>query len=72
MAMCEAYAQRSVGDDLGEGEIWRFDVEVALDDLKVRRNAPQELVRLSICDVAKAENLSNLAGRKELLELERV
>lgn len=72
MAVCEAYAQRSMGDDLGEGEIWRFDVEIALDNLKVRRDTPQEFVRLSICDVAKAENLSDLARSKELLELERV
>ena len=39
MAMCEAYAQRSVGDDFGEGEVRRFDVEVAFDDLQVGCNA---------------------------------
>lgn len=39
MSMCEAYAQRSVGDDFGEGKVRRFDVEVALDDLQIRSDA---------------------------------
>jgi len=33
VAMGEAYPQRAMGDDSGEGEVGSFDVEVALDDL---------------------------------------
>jgi hypothetical protein len=33
MAVCEAYAQRSMCDDLGQREIGCFDVKIALDDL---------------------------------------
>jgi hypothetical protein len=72
VTMCEAYAQRPVGDDLGESEVGCFDVEIALDDLQIRRNAAQKLVCLSVCDVAKAKDLSDLARRQELLELEVV
>lgn len=33
MSMGEAYSQRSMGDDLGESEVRRLNIEVALDDL---------------------------------------
>jgi hypothetical protein len=68
--MCEAYAQRPMCDYFGEGKVRRFDIEVTLDDLQVGRDATQEFIRFPVCDVAEAEDLSDLARRKELLELE--
>jgi hypothetical protein len=68
----EADAQRAVRDDLGEREVGRFDVEVAFDDLQVRRDAAQEFVRFAVRDVAQAQDLADFAGREEFLELERV
>jgi hypothetical protein len=70
--MCEAYAKRSVGDDLGKGKVRCFDIEIALDNLQIRRDAAQEFVCLAVGDVSKAENLSDLARRKKLLELEQL
>jgi hypothetical protein len=67
--MREAYAQAAVRDHFGEGEVGGLDVEVALDDLQVRRDAAEELVRLLVGDVAEAEDLADLPWGEELLEL---
>lgn len=65
----EAYTQAAVCHDFGQGQVGRFHVKVALDNLQVGRNAAQELVRLAVGYVAQTENLADLAGREELLEL---
>lgn len=53
MAMSEADAQRAVGDDLGEGEVGRLDIEVALDDLQVGSDAAQEVVGILVGKVTE-------------------
>ena len=63
MAVCEAYAQRSVCDHLREGEIRGLNIKVALDNLQIGRYAAQEFVGLAICNVPEAENLANLSRR---------
>ena len=68
-ALDEADAQGAVGDDLGQRQRRGLDVEAALDDLQVRRDRPQVLVRVPVRQVAEAQRLSDLAGREELLEL---
>jgi hypothetical protein len=68
----EADAQRAVRDDFGEGEVRRFDVEVAFDDLQVGRDAAEEFICFAVRDVAEAQDLADFAGREEFLELERV
>jgi hypothetical protein len=68
----EADAQRAVRDDFREGEVRRFDVEVAFDDLQVWRDAAQEFVGFAVRDVAEAQDLADFAGREEFLELELV
>ena len=35
MAMGEAYPQRAMSDNSGEGEVGSFDIEVTFDDLEV-------------------------------------
>lgn len=67
--MGEADAERAVGDDLREGEVGGFDVEVALDDLEVGRDGAQEVVGGFVGQVAEAEDLGDFAGGEELLEL---
>ena len=69
MAMGEAYAQGSVSDNSGEGEVCRFDVVVAFDDLEVRCNGTQEIERLFVREVSKAKNLTDFAWSKKFLEL---
>lgn len=67
--MREANAQRAVRDDLGQREVGRLDVKVALDYLQVRRDAAEELVCFAVGNVAEAQDLPYLARREELLEL---
>jgi hypothetical protein len=69
VAVREADAQRAVGDDAREREVGRLGVEVALDDLQVGRDGAQELVRVAVGEVAQAEDLADLTGREQLLEL---
>lgn len=61
-ALDEADAQGAVGDDLGQRQGGGLDVEAALDDLQVRRDRPQVLVRVLVRQVAEAERLPDLAG----------
>lgn len=44
-------------------------VVVAPHDIHVGRDAPEVLIRLAVAHVARAENLLDLAGHEELLEL---
>lgn len=69
MPVREAYPQRPVRDHLGQSEVGRLNIEVALYDLQVRRDAPQELERFFVGDVAEAEDLADFTGREELFEL---
>lgn len=69
MPMRETYPQRAVRHDPRERQVRRLDIEVALDDLQLRRDAAQELVRLFVREIAQAEHRAYLAGREELLEL---
>lgn len=68
-ALEEADAQAAVGDDLREGEGGGLDVEAALDDLEVRRDGAEVLVRRLVGQVAEAEGLRDLARGEELFEL---
>jgi hypothetical protein len=47
----------------------RLRVVPALDDLQVRRDRPQVVVRRLVRQVAQAQRLPDLAGREEFLEL---
>lgn len=68
-ALEEPNAEAAVGDDLGQGEGGGLDVIAALDDLEVRRDRSQVLVRVLVGQVSEAERLADLAGGEELLEL---
>lgn len=68
-ALEEADAQAAVGDDLRQGQGGGLDVEAALDDLEVRRDGAEVLVRRLVGQVAEAEGLGDLARREELFEL---
>lgn len=56
-------------DDFRKCQVWRFNIEVAFDNLQVRGYLTQELVRFFVGEVAKAQNLTDLARTEELLEL---
>ncbi|KAK7978330.1 hypothetical protein PG988_005820 [Apiospora saccharicola] len=70
-ALDEAHAQRAVRHHLRERQGGGLDVEPAFDDLQVRGDGPQVLVRVLVGQVAEAEGLADLAGGEELLELLR-
>ena len=69
MAVGEAYPQRAMRDDLGEGVVVGLDIEVALDYLQVRRYRAEEIPGLAIGEVAETQYLTDLPWREELLEL---
>jgi hypothetical protein len=50
--MGEAYAQRAMRDDFGEGETGSFRVVIALDDLKVRGDGAEVVVRFAVGQIA--------------------
>lgn len=52
MPVRESYAQAAMCDYFGEREVWRFNVEVALDNLQVGRDTAEKLVRFTVGDVA--------------------
>lgn len=52
VAMGEAYAQRAMRDDFGEGETGSFRVVIALDDLKVRGDGAEVVVRFAVGQIA--------------------
>lgn len=56
-------------DNFGEGEIRRIDIEVPLDNLQIRCELAQELVRLFVGEVTQAKDLADFPGSEELLEL---
>lgn len=61
-ALDETDSQRPVRDHLRQRQGRRLDVEPALDDLQVRRDRPQVLVRVLVRQVAEAQRLADLAG----------
>jgi hypothetical protein len=69
MAMSEAYPQRAMSHDFGEGVVGRLNVEVSFDNLQIGRNGSEEFPRFPVCYVAEAEDLANLARCEKLLEL---
>lgn len=56
--------------DFREWEVRCVDVKVAFHELKVGRELAQEFEGGAVCEVAKAEDLSNLSWGKELFELD--
>lgn len=58
-----------MGDDLRQREGGGLDVIAALDDLQIRRNRSQVLVRVLVGQVSEAQRLADLAGGEEFLEL---
>lgn len=71
VAMGEADAEAAVGDDLGERQVGRVDVEIALHQLQVGGHLAEKLERMAVGQVAQAQDLADLAGRQELPELQR-
>jgi hypothetical protein len=69
MTVCEAYAQRAMRDYFREGEVGRFNVKVAFDNVQVWCYTAEEFVRFFIGYVAQTEDLANLPRGEQLLEL---
>ena len=68
-ALDEANAQRPMRDHLRQRQRRRLHVEPALDDLQVRRDRSQVLVRMPVRQVPQTQRLPDLPRREELLEL---
>lgn len=47
-----------------QGKICSFRIEVALDNLKVRRSRSEEVVGFFVREVPETEDLANLARRE--------
>lgn len=56
-------------DDLGKSQVRRLDVKVSFDDLKIRRNLSEEIVRFFVRQVAQTQDLTDFAGGQKFLEL---
>lgn len=69
VAMGEANAKTTVGNDLGEREVGRIDVEITLDQLQIGGDLAEELEGVAIRQVAQTEDLADLAGGEEFAEL---
>ena len=61
-----------MSDNLGKGEVRGLHVKIPFHNLKIGAYLAEEIICLFVCQVAQAENLTNLAWRKELLELQYV
>ena len=70
VTVCEAYPKRAMSDNLLRREIRCFNVKIAFHDLKIRRYASKEVVSCVICQITKAQYLSDLAGSQEFLKLQ--
>ena len=53
-----------------EREVRCVDVKVTFHELQVGRELAEEFEGRAVCEVAKAEDLSDLSWGKELLELD--
>lgn len=58
-----------MSDDLGKSQIRRLDVKISFDDLKIRRNLSEKIVRFFVRQVAQTQDLADLAGGQKFLEL---
>lgn len=56
-------------DNLGQCKIWRLNIKVALDNLKIWRYLAEEIVGFFIGQIPQAKYLPNLAWSQEFLEL---
>jgi hypothetical protein len=65
----EADAERTVGDDLREGEIGSFDIEVSFHYLERRGEGAEEGVGGRIGEIAETEDRGDFVRSEELLEL---
>jgi hypothetical protein len=52
VAMCEAYPESAMLDDFRQRKIGRFCIECAFYNVQIWRRLPEEIVSLSIGDVA--------------------
>jgi hypothetical protein len=69
VAMCEAYPQRAMCDDFGEGEAGSFRVVIAFDDLEIGRDGAEVVVRFPVGEIAQADDLADFSGGEELFKL---
>lgn len=67
--MREPDPQGPMRHDFRGRKVRRVDVEVAFDDLQVRRDAAEEVVGGGVGEVAEAEDLADFAGGEEFFEL---
>ena len=58
-----------MGNDFREGKVGGLGVEIALDDLKVRGDGAEVVVGFLVGQVAETEDLGDLVGGEEFLEL---
>lgn len=72
VSMSKPDAQAAVIYDLGEREVGRVNIVVALDHLKVRGYLAEELICIAIGQVTQAEDLADLAGGQEFAELAKM
>lgn len=70
VAMGKADAETAECNHFGERQVGRVGIEVALDQLQVRRERAQVVVRGLIGQVAQTEDRGEFIRRKEFLELE--
>lgn len=56
--------------DLGEWEVGRVDIVIALDHLQVRGYLAEEIIGLAVSQIAQTKGLADLAGGQEFAELE--
>lgn len=68
-ALEEADSQRAMRHHLRQRQRRRLRVVPALDDLQVRRDRSQVVIRRLVRQVAQAQRLPNLAGCEEFLKL---
>lgn len=69
MAVCEANAQATMVDNLGEREVRGVDIEITFDHLQVGGYLAEEVIGLAVGQVAQTKDLTDLSGCKELAEL---
>lgn len=69
MAMGKADTQAAMGNDFGEREIGRVDIEVALDQLEVWGDLAEEFEGVAVREVAETEDLADFTGSEEFFEL---
>lgn len=69
VAMGETNAKTTMGNDLGEREVGRIDVEITLDQLQIGGDLAEEFEGVAIRQVAQTEDLADFARGEEFAEL---